>query len=69
MKCDFSEKCGRNCQCNIPVVTIPSTRGKHKLINAFRSSGSLSDKKPIQKYDMVTEVKVDELEANLEYSS
>jgi hypothetical protein len=70
VKCGSARKqWGKFCR-KFPEITVPSTTGIHKLVKTVRSAGSLPDKKPAKKKCCVlTEERLDEIEARLEHAS
>jgi hypothetical protein len=53
VKCGSARKCKKNCH-KFPRNTVPSTTDIRELIKEVRSTGSLLDKKPIRKCEVLT---------------
>jgi hypothetical protein len=68
-KCGYTRKYQRKFHCKFPGTTVPTTIGILELTNEVRSTGSLLDKKPAKKkWCVLTEEKLDEIRARLEYT-
>jgi hypothetical protein len=66
IKCGSARKCRRKFRRRLPGITIPSSTGIHEPINKVRSTGSLLDKKPATKRNVLTEEELDEIGPTLE---
>jgi hypothetical protein len=68
MKYGSARKCWRKFCFKFLKITVPSTTDIHELINKGRSTGSLVDKKPVEKCHLLTEGKLDKIGARLEHT-
>jgi len=67
-KYESAGKCRRKFRCQFPGEPVPSRQSIHNLVNKLKRTGSLLDKKPDRKRTVLTEDKLDKIEARLETS-
>jgi hypothetical protein len=62
------EKYRRKFRGRFPGEPVPSKHGTHYLVNKLKTAGSLLDKKPDWKRNVLTEEKLDDIGSRLETS-
>jgi hypothetical protein len=63
------ESAGENFIINLPVTQFQSQETFINLLKKSRSTGSLPDKKPARKYNVLMEEKLDEMGDRLEHKT
>jgi transposase len=69
MKYGSVRKCRQKFRCKFRDGRVRSKQTIHKLVNKPRSTGLLIDKKQKYKHQVLTEEKLDDIEARLEHTN
>jgi hypothetical protein len=65
---EFSRKCRSIFRCQFPGERFPCKRSTHNIVNKLKTTGSMLDRKPDRKRNLLTEEKLDDIGTRLETS-